>query len=527
MTRPAASLRLLGLAGLALVTACSASMDLAERGPSGADFDDIAEGTLRLDVVPPTSAGDGTLLAQSTIVLPGNYEGLPIELVPTRTVSGVLTADVARGWQLGPPTSPEPLVATLRTLPGDGRLGGTAQSDADGIVTLTFPAYSPGRFPVSIVPQDASMAPLRVVAAPTTDTDDWNQTLAVGIPVYGRVTGFEDGVESGLEGVQMRIARSAEGDTITSGVFTTDASGWYVARVDELGEYTLEVVGGSTTSSDHVAPNLAVSVLVESETGVEVPIALGEVGEATADGAVVDPDGRAVSTPRVRFTSVSLDGGVGALVVETEGTPDGNFISRELLAGEYDIEIMPPYAPEPTVSPLRVPRQRIDANTRFDTFRLAPATRLSGAVIAVSGEPAADLLVVATEAAYAGNVYYTRTTADGRFDLAVPNVPLDVTLTPARPAEGAVTRFTVDAPGADQGFVLDEGVLVDGVLTFADAPVAFGSVDVYDAASGVLLGQAIADDTGAFSLRVAIPTTGPDEDTADDTADDTGGDTAR
>ena len=97
MTRPAASLRLLGLAGLALVTACSGSMDLAERGPSGADFDDIAEGTLRLDVVPPTSAGDGTLLAQSTIVLPGNYEGLPIELVPTRTVSGVLTADVARG----------------------------------------------------------------------------------------------------------------------------------------------------------------------------------------------------------------------------------------------------------------------------------------------------------------------------------------------------------------------------------------------------------------------------------------------
>ncbi len=511
----------------ALLAGCSYN-DAMDKNASWFDTGggELAEGTLRLDVLPPTSAGDGTLLPQSTIVAPGAYEGLDVELIPTRTISGTLTAEVARGWSFGPPTSTEPLVATLRALPGNGRLSGSAVSAEDGTFTLAYPAYKPERFSIAIVPQDASMAPLRVVAAPTADTTGWDQSIEAGIPVYGRVTGLVFGVEQGIEGVQMRISRVAGDDVLTSGTFTTDATGWYVARVDEIGEYTLEVVGGPTTEPGRVAPAVSLPVLVESEDGVELAIGLGAVEGATADGAVVDPGGEQVAEPRVRFTSTALDGGVGSLVVENVGTPQGDFISRELLPGTYDIEIMPPAQAEPTLSPLRVGGRRIDADTSLGPFRLEAATRLGGTVLDVEGTPAGQALVVATEVGFAGNVYHTYTDGDGRFDLAVPNVPLVLTLTPASTADGAVRYVSVDAPSTDLLLELEVGVLVEGVLSYDDLPVAYGSVQVYDAGSGLLLGQAISDSQGAFSLRVSLPEGEDVTDTGGGDTGDTGGDTS-
>ena len=121
-------------------------------------------------------------------------------------------------------------------------------------------------------------------------------------------------------------------------------------------------------------------------------------------------------------------------------------------------------------------------------------------------------------------MYYTYTDGTGRFELPVADVPLSLTLTPASTVDGAVTTVALDSPSRGLDLTLDLGVLVNGTVGYEGAAVAFGSVEVRDAASGVLLGQAITLEDGSFSLRVSVP-----EDTGDtdggDTGDTDGGDT--
>ncbi|MFN7143945.1 MAG: hypothetical protein ACK4YP_09230 [Myxococcota bacterium] len=518
---------------LLLAVGCSAAQeDMGWLAPE--DDVGIAAGTLRLDVTPPASVANGTLLGQSHIVLPDAYEGVNVELLPTRTVSGTLTAQVARGWSFGPPTTIEPLPATLLALPGAGLASGAAQSGDDGFFTLTYPAY-PGRTQVAIVPTDASMAPMRVVAAPTADTATWDQLIPTGIPVYGRVVGEVDGLEEPLAGVRMRLSREAGDGTLTSGVFTTDATGWYVARVDEIGEYTLEVVGGPITDEALITPSLSLPVLVEDETGVEVPVGLGNVENAAVEGVVVDGNGERFPDARVRFTSVELEGGPGSLVIETDASGDGDFLTSFLLPGTYDIDVMPPFSPDGVLaSPVRHENVRVTDGADLGNLGVGAATVLEGQVFRADAGIAGDVLVVATEIGFGGNVYHGRTDQSGRFSLDVPDVPLLVAFTPSTPGDGAVTHLAVEDPGAALALQLDPGVLVTGVLTYEGAPVAYGSVDVYDAGSNLLLGQAFSDEDGNFSLRVSVPEPAEDADadtelespdTGDTGAEDTGADT--
>jgi hypothetical protein len=513
------------------LSGCSAELALRV----GANFEDTAAsdegGRLRLDVTPPASAGNGLLLPQSKIVEPWAYEGVDLALVPTRTISGFLTADVARGWTLGAPTTEEPLMADLVALPGGGRVDAAATSAEDGSFTFSFPGYA-DRFSLAIVPSDASMAPLRVVTAPTSDQTGWNQNLSTGIPVYGRVLGkMGGGLERGVAGVQMRLVRLVDGEPLASGIFTTDETGWYVARVDEVGEYELEVVGGPVSAENQVAPSFSVTVLVEDADGVELPISLGEVRDATVSGVAVDADGNRVRDARVRFRSVSLDGGVGSLVVETEANSDGEFVSRSLLPGVYTIEVMPPFSSEGVTASPAIYGQRIVDGTDLGRLALDPPATLSGAVVGALGGPVGDALVVVTEIGFGGNVYFTRTDKDGSFALPVPDVPLAVAITPASSTDGAVANLELAAPATDLAFTLEPGLLVSGVLSFEGSPVAYGSVEVRDADTGLLLGQVLSGEDGAFSLRVSVPVPGEDDsadtgaDTGSDTAADTGSDT--
>ncbi|MDP2311620.1 MAG: hypothetical protein Q8P41_01845 [Pseudomonadota bacterium] len=483
--------------------------------------DGIPDGTLRIDVSPPAS-DTAILLPQSHIVPPDNYDGLGIDLYGTRSVSGVLTAQVTHGWTLGAPTTSEPLVAGILGLPADGSLGAVAQSAEDGSFVLSYPAY-PSTMYVAFIPVDAALAPLLVLDAPTYDRTGWDQEIAPGIPVYGRITGTVDGVEASLAGLSLRITRVVSGQVVSSAPFTTDRTGWYVARVDQLGEYTLEVVGGASTTDGQLAPALSVPVLVEALEGVEVPIALGDVEDASADGRVVDIEGAWISAAYVRFLSKSLDSGIGALEVEVEPNAQGRFIA-DLLPGVYDIEVIPRYDADGVVaSAARYENVRVVDGIGLGELSLGAPTRLTGKVLDANAEPAADVQVVATEVGFGAYVYYGRTGADGSFDLPVADVPMVVTLTPAQSASGAVTHVEVDAPSTVTSFQLDAGVSVSGRIAYEGTAIPYASVQVYDAGSGVLLGQAFSDESGGFALRVSLPE--PSHDLGD-TGADTGADTA-
>ncbi|MDP2310020.1 MAG: hypothetical protein Q8P18_28640 [Pseudomonadota bacterium] len=507
---------------LLLLSGCSAESSF--EGVSAPREDGTPAGTLRLDVTPPTTEG-AILLQQSHLLPPDAYEGVGLELLGTRSVSGVLTAQVARGWSFGAPTSPEPLVAGILALPEGDLQGAIAQSGEDGAFVLSFPAYHTP-IEVAFVPVDAGMAPILVLEAPTYDRTGWNQEILPGIPVYGRVTGLVDGLEQPLAGITLRISQVVGGQAVSSAAFTTDRTGWYVARVQDLGEYTIEVEGGASTAADRMVPTLSVPVLVEADEGVELPITLGHVQAASADGSVVDFDGDRVVNALIRFTSVSLDSGVGALTVETDTNGEGRFIT-DLLPGVYDIEIMPAYDTNVTASPARYDRQRISDGINLPNLLVQAPARLSGRVLNASEDPAADVQVVATEVGFGGNVYFARTGQDGAFDFPVTDVPLTVTLTPSRSEDGAVTTVDVAEPGAIGAFVLDAGVPLDGKVTYEGTDIAYASVDVYDAGSGLLLGRTISDEAGYFSLRVSLPEASLDTaDTGADTAADTGADTA-
>ncbi|MES2637983.1 MAG: carboxypeptidase-like regulatory domain-containing protein, partial [Myxococcota bacterium] len=495
--------------------------NFADDSAKGTDTEGTPAGTLRLDVTPPATEG-AILLPQSHVIAPDNYEGLGLELFGTRYVSGVLTAQVARGYPqlLGAPTTSEPLLAGILALPEGDLQGAIAQSGEDGLFVLSFPAYATP-IDVAIVPVDAGMAPVLVLAAPTSDTAGWNQEIVPGIPVYGRVTGEVEGVEQRLAGIPLRISRTIGGQVVSSAVFTTDRTGWYVARVDQLGDYTIEVEGGAPNASEQMAPALSVPVLVEAPEGIELPLVLGNVMAASVDGSVVDADGRRVPDARVRFTSVTLDSGIGSLEVETNTTEEGRFIT-DLLPGMYDIEIMPAYEAQVTTSPARFPRQRITDGVSLRNLELSRAARLTGRVVTVEEEPVADVQIVATEVGFGGHVYYASTGPDGGFDFPVTDVPLTITLTPAQSGDSAITTVNIEDPD-DLGVVrLDVGVPVSGRLSHQGAEIAYASVDVYDAGSGVLLGRTVSDETGAFSLRISVPA--PTE--TEETETDTGGDTA-
>ncbi len=525
---------------LLLLGGCSGTSFSGDRSVSETDIGGVAEGTLRLDVNPPANDG-ALLLPQSHIVPPDSYEDLSLELFGTRTVSGVLTAEVTRGWTFGgAPTAPEPLVAGILALADDQRVGAVAQSGEDGAFTLAFPAY-PTVTRVAFVPMDATLAPLLVLDAPTFDHASWNQTIEPGIPVYGRLSGIVDGVEQRLADIPLRISRVVAGEVVTSATFTTDASGWYVARVAQLGEYTLEVVGGESNGEGRMSPSLSVPVLVEGLDGVEVSVALGNVDDAAADGRVVDADGNRIADARVRFVSKALESGIGSLEREIDTNSEGRFII-DLLPGVYDVEVVPRFDAEAVdASPALHPNRAVVDGVDLGVLQVGAPARLAGRVLGADEAPAFDVQVVATEVGFGEYVYYGRTDADGTFDFAVTNVPMVVELTPSDSGDGAVTRVEIDDPAAVTSFQLDSGVHVGGLITYEGVVIPYASVKVYDARSDTFLGQAFSNEGGAFSLRVSLPapiaeadsdtadtedTADTARDTADDTAADSGADTA-
>ena len=118
-----------------------------------------------------------------------------------------------------------------------------------------------------------------------------------------------------------------------------------------------------------------------------------------------------------------------------------------------------------------------------------PANWTASARIAGATEPNATVTV-----AWDGGDVTVAADAQGRFDFAVPDVPMSITLTPGDVGDGAITHVDVETPSAVTGFALDAGTPVTGIASFTGTPVGYATLAVYDAASGLLLGQALTDE---------------------------------
>lgn len=485
-----------------LLAGCSMGKDDATGAfDTAMEMDDVTPGTLRLDVYPPAGVGEPQLLPQSHRIEPDAYEDARLELYPTVTFSGVVSADVARSWAVGVPTTEETVAATISAWVDGTRLGGSAESDDSGAFSLALPAYDDAPYLLALVPNDAALAPFHVEERMFEASVDADVHLGVGIPVYGRVTDA-DGL--GVAGVPMRLRATTDaGVEVRSAAFVTDTTGWYVGRVESVGSYVIEVEGGVLLDGDvtRVVPTVEVEVQVEDATnGASAYISLGTLTIASVEGAALDPDGDAINDALVRFTSTALDSGVGSLTIETTVGRD-NFFTY-LLPGLYDVTIVPPYGTD--ASPTTLPDVEIRGRTTLGNRTLSALSALNGEVRDATGAPLADVVVAAKQVGFDHYVYTAKTDAEGNFWMEAPDGEYEATFTPPPGTAGALTLAEL-VTGTGITVELDPGTPLSGHLDFEDAPVAWAWIDVVDEASGMLVGQGTTDASGDFRLQIQVP----------------------
>ncbi len=490
----------------ALLAGCS-SYNLAKED-AAADFawEAAAPGTLRLDIVPPSEVDGRTLLPQSLVVAPGDYEGLDLELLPTLTLTGNVLADITTGWNgaVGAPTARVPVEATLSVAGPGGALGGVAISDPlDGSFSLSLPAYRdllslqvlPKRgdtaflaLPLDLATYDPSADAVAPVLSPL---------LSLGAPIYGRVV---DASGAGIARAPLRLGR-ADGSILGSR-FEASETGWFVAHVAEPGAYRIQVDGGPAPVSGPVLPSTSVEVVVDDlAQGARVDVPVGEVDGIVVSGAVEDEDGAAVRGAEIVFESLSLEGANGSLVV-TRTTDDTGRFYVEALPGRWRVEVRPPH--DAAASPVVLEEVVVADSAQLGVVTLPAPEDLEGVVMDAGGAPAAGVLVTARQDGFGGQVWTATTGGDGSFALRVQAGDYALTLTPPDlSVDGALTVVSART-NAPATWTLDPGTVLSGALGLDGTPVPWALIDVIDASTGARVGLATTDGDGTFSMRVHV-----------------------
>lgn len=476
---------------------------------------EVEPGTLRLDISPSDDALG--LLPQSLILAPSDYldveAPLANELSSTVWVEGVLTAEVLQGWTASSSAS-GPLAATVSAERPSLRQGGAVATDEEGTFSLALPGSQP--YTLTITPAEATATPLLAFANRNVGEGvRIDEDVAPGAPLYGRVTD-DNGARVG--GVAMHLVRLDTGGRTST--FESDASGWYVARVEPGFAYEL-VVEGSTEAVGGPIPTLTLPIEVEDEEGAQLDVGVGSRRSFSVELTAADADGNRLSHPRARATSEALP--LGSLQVEFEGQGDG-LLNLSLPEGTWTIEVIPSDSPsdsEPTLSPFVVSGLAVTEDQKLGVVTLAAPALLQGVVRDATEEHAvaAGVAVSAVSEGFGGYTFTTITDEDGRYELSVPRTDLRVEATPGRASLGAYTREWVDV-SADRetlDFDLPAGTALSGILTAEGQVVPYAQVLVYDHVAGLLLARTLSDADGHYSVNVELPETDDESDTAGDT----------
>lgn len=477
----------------ALLAGC-ASADMAAGETNAYDTGVALSGgefaqSIRVDVLP---AGGTDALPQSAVFGGDDWSGLSVELAPTVTWSGRVTGFVANPFDITVPGEASvPVSASVEALVV-GERAGAAGVTADGEFRLDVPAGR--RYRASVVPDGVGPLPFLVLEDFDLSTSLRGDELDLGAgqPVYGQVLQ--------TDGQPLPKPARARLEHVATGVggpwVDVDDDGHFLLRA--LPDDYRVVVAGRSDSS--YVPRMSALVTVPADEPVRVDLDAGRLAPVEVDGQIASATGDALSGGvTVRFLSRSLRDTDGTATV----TPflSGDSFRADLLPGTWALEVIPDFDATGLDSPALVEGIVVgDEDLDLGVFALPGRVEASG-VVASGDEPVADVLVTAREVGFDQNAWSTRTDADGRYALVVPDVALDVTFAPT--AGGLTTTWeSVDDP-RDLGDVrLAAGQPVDGVVTLDGDPVAYAVVEVRDGETGALYGTAFTDADGGFALRI-------------------------
>lgn len=522
--RRTATLFLLGL--LPLAAACSEASFTSESldNDVGAPDDDTSvDGQIRIDVFPSQNAEltdlRGALLdyrPQTFIAEVEAFQDVDLILTPAVQLSGLIEGASLTPW----PSADLPTVdAALADAEIRFGLEGTVQqprtmADQDGRYSVpVVPSDVP--YEVAVIPADPSV-PVRVQRI-TIDGSSASESLFIdeGVPVWGTLVG------PGGEPMTDLAVTALDDRGLRSAPTMTDDKGRFVLHVAQGQPYTIE----AAPTGGEILPTLVTRLDVVESNGANADATFGSTASSAVTGLVrtarsdtAEAQTLADGVARVRIIAESLDGfdeGEARYEVEVP-TSNGRFTAIAP-RGDYRVEVIPndPSGPSPLVlDGIRVGT----STTTVNGLDLARKVAREGQIFDESGAPLGGAEVTCTEDGFAERTFSTIADPNGLFLMLVPLAPMQCTVTPPQGVSLAATRQDIpvdDALDADAVWTLvaREGSTIRGTLTArrstnlnddgsALPPVPMGTAVVQVRAGGQLLGTAISDADGQFSVRI-------------------------
>jgi len=502
------------LLGSAVVAAACGS---AKGGADAATADDVAPeaadevGGLVLHVVPtevPVSADAATtVLAQSvsvdqTLTVGGGDRDLgTVRLVDPVVVGGSVTG------------LPAPTTVPVAALPGAEEpvpVPGEVRILHDSSVqSYRTPLDAAGRFDtrvipeadyqMAVVPDDPSLPLAFFDLSATEDLLELSFDIGAGVPVYGFVTSEGEPVAEAEVVVEQQGVETAS-------VFT-DARGFYELRA-AAADATVRCLGRDPT----VDPMLEISDVPVPPEGLRRDFAYEVSERVLVEARLQDVDGSALADDvEVRFTARSLDGLETQKASFVTSDVTGQLVLVRLPPGVYDVEVLPPAeGAGASYTPTRIEDVVVEDDTDLGTLVLEPTWLVRGTVSDPRQQLIASVAVACREDDFGRRSWSTVTDAEGAFELDLPQVSVTCSLTP--PVEFtsvALTRRRFDPrDNIAPSFQLAAGQTVSGRVARDGEGEPLVVVELRDR-DELLLGSALTDDEGAWTMQVDLSSASP------------------
>ncbi|MFT5681736.1 MAG: hypothetical protein ACI8RZ_002648 [Myxococcota bacterium] len=459
-------------------------------GYTEVDFD----GRLRIDVLPTVAINEELEPQSFWLDEQPSWQDIDADLQPTVEITGSVIGFSANPYGVQVPgTSDVPVLGKVTVYQPDTIVSSTVQTDDNGEFSIRLPAGEGYR--IAALPTEPPDLPFYIESdiAMFGNTDLGDISLGYGDPIYGNVHNSAD------EAIDCTVRLIDAVTGIEGGATQTDASGFYMLRA-EPGAYIVQI----EPATGNTLPTIREPVSFEEGTGgAQVDISVGEIIPVLVSGIPHSASGQTMYNAIVRLTSVALAQSTGSMVVETETNQSGEFLVYAL-PGEWTLEIIPPAEISDLTAPLEQAIQLDGSDTSLGIIPLTEQISLLREVLTADGYPAANVLVTFIERGFNNATYTGYTDESGMLEILVPDVHLDVRLTPTATTASAVTRRELLNPAADTESIwsLSPGVSIAGQVSRPDGATGFSVIEVYND-TGVFYGSALTEADGSFNFSIS------------------------
>jgi len=486
---------------LCLLPACSElNLDMASELRTGdAASQDTGGGAdesalIVVDILPSGDAHGA--LPQSFIIDGESRTGLDLELAPTIDISGTILGFSATPMlpTVGVPgDSNMPIAAQVSITQENSIAGQLSHTDEDGQYSLRLPAGT--AYQGSVVPEDPVLLPFFTLPDETfTESTTLDVDLPYGVAVHGTVQ-QSDGSALPATATVVLI------DPVT-GVMGARAA------VGDRGEYMLRALPGTLeltllADSTGYIPSVRRTVeILEGDSIIQQDLDVGILEPTLVQGTLTSPSGVTLSGGLVRFKAIELESAHGSLTIVTKSITNGAFLTQ-LLPGRWSVEFIPPYDADSDLSPLGMELEVSEDEVHLGTIKLPGRVSIFSQVLDADLIPQAGVIVTAREMGFDGYTYSATSSANGELRLAVPPVPLTISMMPPD-SESAITWFDLISPdSASPEFMLERGQILEGYVRLAGDPVSHSLVEIRDGLNHAL-GTTLTDEDGHFAVRLQM-----------------------